>query len=284
LASLGALGAVALAAAGPAWGQSAGPSLHGFADLSLKNDYITPRGLRVTSEGATIQFLNGLVIDVPQDPAGTVKDVSFVLGSWSDWNPGYKSPNAKAFNEFDWFIGANAKVGKRLNFGIQYVEFISPQSAFKTEQNIETSLVFDDSGLLPIKFSPYVKWFYALKGDSTVVTGKRGGTYDVEMGATPTFDLHDVGAPLTLTIPTWVTLGPKGYWGGDHSNLGVFSTGLKFSYALPAPPALGHWSVYAGYQYYHLINDNLVLAEKIINNGKDSRDLHLIQAGIGLGF
>jgi hypothetical protein len=278
--TLGILALLAAFAAGPALADG-GPSLHGFGDFSFKNDYITPRGLRVTSDGATFQALNGLVIDVPQNPQGTLKDVSFVLGTWTDFNPGYTLPNTQAFNEFDWFIGTNFKLGKRWSVGLQYVEFISPQKAFKTEQNLETTVSFDDSGLLPIKVSPYIKWFYALKGDSTVVTGKRGGTYDIELGAAPSFKPMP---ELTLSAPTWLTVGPQGFWGGENGNAGVLSTGLKASYALPAPPAMGHWSAWVGYQFYHLINDNLVLAESILNNGKTSRNLNLIQGGISYGF
>lgn len=274
--------AIALLGAAPAFAQDPGPSLHGFADLSVKNDYITPRGLHVTSKGTTIQFLNGLVLDVPLDPASIVPDVSFVAGTWTDFNPGYGAPNSKSFNEFDWFVGANAKLGKKVTVGAQYVEFISGQSAFETEKNIEFSLAYDD-GLKPIALHPYAKLFWAIDGDSTVVVGKRGDTFDVELGAAPTLDLHPYDIPLVLSAPTWITVGPESFWGGG-GNAGVFSTGLKVTYPLKTPPAAGHWSVYAGYQYYHLINDQLVLAQSILNPGKDDRDVHLVQAGIGLGF
>jgi len=273
--------AVAMLGAGPALAQS-GPSLHGFADLSFKNDYITPRGLRVTSEGFTTQFLNGLVLDLPQDPAGTIKDLSFVAGTWSDFNPGVHALHTHTLNEFDWFVGANAKLGAGFSTGVQFVQFISAPGAFKTENNIEFSLNYSD-GLKPISINPYAKLFWAVSGDSTVVLGKRGNTYDVELGAVPTLDLHDHGVPVILTAPTWVTVGPKSYWGGDQ-NAGVFSTGLKAIVPLKTPAAAGHWSVYAGYQYYHLINDNLVAAEALLNAGKRSRNLNLFQAGIGLGF
>lgn len=278
----GVAAAIAFLGSAPVLAQEAGPSLHGFADLSLKNDYITPRGLHVTSDGATIQFLNGLVLDFPQDPAGVVTDVSVVAGTWTDFNPGYKSPNTQDLNEFDWFVGANAKFGKAWTAGAQYVEFISGPGAFKTEKNIEFSLFYAD-GLKPVSINPYAKFFWAIDGDSTVVTGKKGHTFDVELGATPTWDLHPYGAPIVLSAPTWVTVGPKSFWGGDQ-NAGVFTTGLKATLPLRTPPATGHWSVYAGYQYYHLINDQLVVAQEILNNGKNDRDLHLFQVGVGMGF
>ncbi len=281
----GLLGLLAGFAAAPALAEDAGLGLHGFGDLSVKNDYITPRGLRVTSGGTTVQVLDGLVVDVPQKPGGAITDVSFVVGTWTDFNPGYKPPNSQAFNEFDWFVGANAKVGKRLTLGAQYVEFQIKQFGVPTEKNIELSAAFDDSGYFkPITFNPYAKVFLATAGGSTVVVGKAGGTFDVELGASPTLDLHPYGAPVVLSAPTWITVGPESFWGKGGGNVGVFSTGLKLTYPLKTPPGTGHWAVYAGYQYYNLINDHLVLAESILNQGKTDRSLNLVQAGIGFGF
>jgi hypothetical protein len=237
-----------------------------------------------TSDGETIQALDGLVLDVPQNPKGAITDVSFVAGTWTDWNPGYDPKlNKETFNEFDWFVGANAKVGKDWTAGVQYVEFISPQQAFVTEKNVEFSLAFDDSDYLkPISLKPYAKLFYAASGGSTVVVGKAGGTFDAELGIAPSLDLHPYGAPIILSVPTWVTVGPSDFWGGG-GNVGVFSTGLKATYPIPGPSAAGHWAVYGAYQYYNLINDRLVLAETLLNNRSD-RNVNLWSVGVGLGF
>jgi hypothetical protein len=269
-----------LAAPSLAWSQS----LHGFADVSLKNDYITPRGLVVTSHGSTIQALDGLVLDVPLDPKSIVPDISFVGGTWTDWNPGYdQTRNAESFNEFDWFIEADAKIGKDWKASVNYGQFISPQKAFATESNLEFALHFDDSAYLKaFSLQPYVKLFYAMSGGSTVVVGKAGGTYDVELGISPSLDLHRYNVPVVLSVPTWVTVGPTEFWGGG-GNAGVFSTGLKASYAIPAPAAAGHWNVYAAYQYYNLVNSRLILAESLLN-GKTDRNLSLFSVGVGLGF
>jgi hypothetical protein len=257
-------------------------SLHGFADVSFKNDYVTPRGLVVTAQGSTIQALDGLVLDFPQS-GNTITDASLVVGAWGDFNPGYsKLHNSESFNEFDWFVGGNIKVGKNLKLGAQYVEFISPQGAYKTEHNLEFSAAYDDSSYFKgFSFQPYVKLFYAMSGGSTVAVGQAGNTFDVEIGAVPNLAIK--GTPVTLSAPTWVTVGPESFWGAGGGNAGVFSTGLKASVALPTPPSAGHWSVYAGYQYYHLINDRLVLAEYLLN-AKADRDVSLFQVGLGLGF
>jgi hypothetical protein len=278
-----AVGLLALLAA-PSIASAQGASLHGFADLSAMNDYITPRGLVVTSKGTTLHVLDGLVVDVPLDPKSVVSDIAFVAGTWMDWNPGYDTlRNKEAFNEFDWFVGANAKVGQDWKIGATYGEFISPQQAFVTEKNLEFNVNFDDSRYLKaLSVQPYVKVFYAISGDSTVVVGKRGGTFDVEIGGSPSLDLHKAGLPVVLSAPTWITLGPSSFWGGGST--GVFSTGLKATVPLSSvPAAAGHWAVYGAYQYYDLINDRLVLAEKLLN-GKSSRDLSLFSIGLNLGF
>jgi hypothetical protein len=281
---LGIVGLFAALAVAPTIVAAQSLSLHGFGDVSFKNDYVTPRGLAVTTAGDTVQALDGLVLDQPLDPKGFFTDVSVVGGTWTDWNPGYDTHrNAESFNEFDWFLGANAKIGQDWKVGAQYGQFISPQKAFRTESNIEFSLAFDDSPYMKVvKFQPYVKLFYAAAGDSTVVVGRKGGTFDVELGASPTLDLHPYKIPLILSAPSWITLGPSDFWGGG-GNAGVFSTGLKATYPLPLPPTAGHWSFYGAYQYYHLINERLVLAEFLLN-GKSDRDISLFSVGVGLGF
>jgi hypothetical protein len=228
--------------------------------------------------------LEGLVIDVPLDPKSIIPDVSFVAGTWMDWNPGYDlTRNKEDFNEFDWFISANAKVGKDWKVGAQYVEFISPQKAFITEKNLEFSAAFDDSAYLKsFSLQPYAKLFYALNGDSTVVVGKRGGTYDIELGVSPSIDLHPYNVPLIVSAPTWVTVGPSSFWGGGGS-VGVFATGLKASYPLPLAAGAGPWSLYADYHYYDLINNRLVLAEKLLN-GRSDQGISLGTVGLSLGF
>lgn len=55
-------------------------AIHGFNDLTVKNDYITPRGLLVTNNQFTTQILNGLVLDAFHDPAAPIDDISLLAG------------------------------------------------------------------------------------------------------------------------------------------------------------------------------------------------------------
>lgn len=280
--------AMLLAGAAPAAPAAEAPPLaiHGFGDYSVKPYYITPRGLLVTNDGVTSQILGGLVFV-------TSPKTSAVVGIWTDINSAgsNSSDTVGAWNEFDYFVGLNYSPIKPLKLGASYVVFLSPPGAFKTEQNIEFSASYDDGAGGRFSFQPYAKLFWAVDGDSTVVLGKKGGTYDVELGAVPTLKL----SRLTVTAPSWITVGPKEYWSGstsdsffptDGSNFGVVTTGLCLK--TPAgfvPPQFGSWYVYGGLQYYHLINDSLVDANSLTTGDAGGhRDVWNAYAGFGFGF
>ncbi|WP_157218386.1 hypothetical protein [Flavisphingomonas formosensis] len=262
--------------------EPSGWALHGFGDISVRNDYVTPRGLVVTTRGAAVQVLDGLVAVAPNG-------IAFHAGTWLDINPGYsrKDGNITAINEFDFFVGVSGNIAKNLEAGVEYSQFISgqPSVAFQDERNIEFSLKYKDASKdRPFSLNPYAKFFWAFKSkSSTVVTGKAGKTFDIELGAVPTYATPS----FTLSAPTWITVGPKTYWGlGPYKdgNFGVFTTGLKASTPIRFVKGGARASVYAFGQYYHLINDNLVRAKAILNSGDDKRDQLVFGAGINIGF
>lgn len=273
----------ALACANSAHAEDGDWELHGFGDIAAQNDYVTPRGLVVTSEGATVQVLTGLNL---VSPGG----VTITAGTWVDLNPGYdKAKNITAVNEFDFFVGVSGNILPRLNAGVQYQQFISgqPSVAFKTEHNLEFTFKYSDGAPdAAFTINPYLKVFWALSGDSTVVRGKKGGTFDVEIGAVPTLKTGD----FTISAPTWFTVGPESYWGDPVSggtpdgNFGVFSTGLKVSHPLKFLGSGGAGaSIYAKVQYYRLLNENLHVAKFLLNN-ETGRDHLVFGGGISFGF
>jgi len=263
-------------------------AIHGFNDLTVKNDYITPRGLLVSHDRFTTQILNGLVLNTYHNPAAPLDDISLVAGIWNDIDSGQNSKTAGAWNEFDWFVGANFEFYKIWSLGVSYVAFLSPPGFFAAEHNIEFTLKFDDSGFYaPISLHPYAKLFYEFAGPSVVVTGKGAGTFDVELGVVPTLDLHPYNVPATLTAPSWVTVGPSDFWGGG-GNAGVVSTGLTGTWPLDiVPKQYGSWNIHFGVQYYHLINDRLLLAQTLIGSagtGPGHRDVVVGLGGFGVNF
>src|SRR3546814_14101811 len=88
--------------------------------MSVRNDYVTPRGLVVTTSGAAVQVLNGLV-------AVSQGGVAFHGGTWVDLNPGYSKAdgNNTAVNALDFFFGLSANVKLQLKVVIEYRQFIT---------------------------------------------------------------------------------------------------------------------------------------------------------------
>lgn len=252
--------------------------VHGFLDVSFKPDYISPRGLLISNAGLTSQIATGFSLDLRKNRDGFINDVALNFGTWNDLWSDQNSPTVGSWNELDWWIGGATAFADDWNFGITYVEFLKPPRAFTTIRNVELSLHYSDPwSERALTFNPYVKLFYSTSGPSTVAVGKKGGTYDVELGFEPTINLKKYGwPPVTLAAPTWVTVGPAGFWNRGvkgcgasvltpcaTSNAGVFSTGVRAK--LPVdfliPPRPGKWYVDGGLQYYYLINDSLLLAQ-----------------------
>jgi hypothetical protein len=285
--TLYALSALLLGATGTMASAADGPELHGFGEVSVKNDYVTPRGLVVTTAGATVQVLNGLVLALPSG-------IAFHVGTWTDINPGYSraDSNITAVNEFDFFFGVTGNITPNLKAGVEYVQFISgqPSVAFQDERNIEFSLKYSDAPDAAFSFNPYAKLFWAFSSkSSTVVLGKTGKTFDIELGAVPTYK---TGA-VTLSAPTWFTVGPKSYWltkanatafGADRKNFGVISTGLKVSTPLSFIKGGAGASIFAQAQYFHLVNDGLQASKALLNSGDSKRDHVVFGGGIGFNF
>ena len=241
----------------------------------------------------------GLALDLYKDKGGFINLISVYGGMWNDVWSKQNNPIVKEWNEVDWFLGVSVKFAQDWKFGVEYSEFMSPPNNFRTEKNIEFSLAYDDSKWNPfIPFNPYVKLFYAISGDSTVVVGKRGGTYDVELGIVPTIDLNKSGIPVVVTVPTWVTVGPTTYWNRGvlgcgvafvtpcaTSNAGVFSTGLTGKTPLTfVPKRLGNWYTKYGFQYYHIINDSLLLAQTVAQGTGTAATYATAHRDVGVGF
>lgn len=271
-----------------------GSDIHGLVDLVVKNDYITPRGLLVTDEDLTVQILGEIRLDIYHSPKGCVDNVSLVFGIWNDIWTGQDSPTAGAWNELDWFAGIEIAFAESWKFRAQFVEFLSPPSNFRPENNGEFTLSYNDSKWgLPVVFNPYLRLFWAISGDSTIVVGKPGGTYYVELGLTPTFFFNQC-IPITVTVPTWISMGPSDFWNGggiaikkEKSHFGVFSTGLKGIIDIEfIPKTLGRWYFDGGIQYYYLINENLLQAQLFTLNlvSRKAAKRHVFVGSAGIGF
>jgi len=259
--------------------------LHGFGDYSVKQDYVTQRGLVVTTDGAMAHLVNGISVNSPDG-------VSIYAGTFLALNPGHAA-GSDVINEFDWWVGASAPIAEGLTASVEYGHWIFPKSGPFDQRNVQFRLSYADKPDNGFSINPHANVFLAVNAkSSSVVLGKPDGTGYLELGVTPKYE----GKGFTLTAPTWTSVGPKNYWvskdnaalvatlvdGGERSNLGLFSTGLKASVPLKFGGSAGG-SAYLFGQYYHLFNDGLVAAKQVLNNGT-KRDHFNFGAGVSWGF
>jgi len=170
----------------------------------------------------------------------------------------------------------------------------------------ELKLSLNDGAIThwPISFNPYVTWYYELypSGPAGVLTtGTSAACFscnfqnsDFIIGMTPKVNIQPyIGLPITLTVPTWFTVGPTSFWGQtigtgfSNSNIGVFSTGLTASLAMTWVPAqYGHWSLKAGVQYYDIVNKALQIDNTVTYGASFGLQQNIVTGfvGVGVGF
>jgi hypothetical protein len=157
----------------------------------------------------------------------------------------------------------------------------------------ELKLSFNDASFstwLGITWNPYVSWFFQFENFGQQAVGTNAQTQgcftcgpnrsEFFVGIDPTLSVSKWwGVPLTFKAPTYITVGPANFWTGGagdsigsvdaagevvHSDgvWGVFTTGLTAIWDLKFIPSnYGGWYIKGGFQYYNLINDNLVISE-----------------------
>lgn len=269
------------------------PQIHGFFDSPFKTAYITPRGLVVEDKGLVWQPVVGLVFPLPDIG---LKNMSLVAGIWNSVNTHQGDPRVGAWNEMDVFVGVGGQITKELRIDIDYEAWNFPQATLgkpSTEHVSQTKLSYNDAkfwGDSGFALNPYLNFFWSISGSSTVVLGKTGSTYYFEPGIVPTYTIKG-STPITLSVPTYVSIGDPGYWGkgGDalhksDGSIGVFSTGITATVPLNfIPVQYGHWHAEAGLLYYYLINDALLRAGGLISGNTD-RSKFNAYVGVGVGF
>jgi len=270
------------------------PNIHGFAALTVSTDYITPRGLVVADTDTVLQPIVGLVF--PIGDIGFLKNFTFVGGIWNCITYDQHDPHVGAWNELDDFFSLSADVLPNLNATATYVAFNSPTGAYSTEHNSDLKLSYNDSHFWGGNFGihPYVDLWWAMAGNSTVVLGKNGSTGYIELGIVPTYTVKAIpNLPITLTLPTHISVGPQDYWsyngapsGGTwgDGNVGVFTTAFDASVPLNfIPTKYGYWHVDAAINYFDLI-DNALVASSTILTGNTRRDLLMGTITLGVNF
>ncbi len=225
--------------------------------------------------------LAGLALDVYKNKAGFINSVSVYGDVWNDLWSEQNHPHGRLVERVrlgrrhDREVRAELEVRRR----ICRVPAARPATS-SIERNVEFTLAYDDStgGAAAVHDQSLRQAVLrAPPARRRSCSARRGGTYDVELGIVPTFDLQEDhrhsadGLGADLGHRRSAELLERRQQPLRHAcaraatdNAGVFSTGLTGKLALNwIPSRLGTWYVKGGFQYYHIINDNLLLAQTL---------------------
>jgi hypothetical protein len=322
--------------------------IHGFVQFQWESTLINPHGQVLGTHGAE-SMVAGLDWTLYKGGQGWINSVGLGFLVAADWIDGFQgvwaqsSPSVNG-NFFD-LVGAvigTVTFAQYWTLRDQFTMVISqdvcglgsincraggPGNGFGPLPANELRLTFSDKFTgWPITFTPYVSWFFEFEnfGQQAVGTNaQEQGCFtcgpnrsEFFIGIDPAINLSKWwGVPVTLTAPTYVTVGPSNFWVGGAGNalgqvvscgpgckttiaedgsLGVFTTGLRAVIDLGKwiPSNYGGWYVLGGFQWYDLLNNNLVQSENesvgcALNPNescKTSRSIWVGYVGVGVHF
>ena len=279
-------------------------AIHGFMDFGYASSRVTGGGLPLyPSSSVILQADTGLSIDLYSSKSGFINSVSAFVGAWAEsWNDA--PSGTRNMQEYDWWAGGSIGFADHFKFTAQSLQFQLPGSG--VVKNATASLAFDDAYLgLPIALNPSVSVIYNFTGGLTLMPLGKTDTYRVDLAIAPGYSfLKSSGIPLSVSVPTSVSLGPTNdYYLASYKGCGsasavkgsgsacstntfeMFSTGLQAKYDLGQiiPKKFGSWSAKAGVQYYQFLSDALKANQGGTMASRKS-NFTVFSTGIGVSF
>ncbi|HWB58339.1 MAG TPA: hypothetical protein VG733_02560 [Chthoniobacteraceae bacterium] len=271
------------------------PKIHFLLQNEFSDKYITPRGLIVEDKGVVWQPLGVMLIDLYSKDSGFLTDVTLAPANWASVHSHRAGPQNRNWNEDDPSIALNLTFYKDLELDSTYTAFVSENGAYPTSTNLDEKLTYHDN-FIPGGFSinPYVEYFDELTNKATFnlvpATSKRG--YYFVLGVDPKYTVKTAWEPITFELPTFVSVVSDHFYqrkdgspGG--SGVGVFSSEFKASIPLDfVPKGYGHWTAYAGFQYYYIANHGALDGNSVFGASAPDRnhDLYQFHTGIQIFF
>lgn len=246
----------------------------GRISLSAGVDFTTAyffRGILQEDGGFIAQPYGDVTISLYEGEEG-LNSVGATLGMWNSFHAGASGGSGttnndpKIWYEADFYGGFTFGLFDKFETGVTYTAYTSPNTSFKTVQEIAFSLSFDDSDLLgPFALSPSVLLAVEVKGQAD--GGADKGVY-LALGVEPGLTLIESDKyPVTLSMPLTLGLSLSNYYEdgtGDDDAFGYFDLGVKLGVPLAFIPAdFGAWEAYAKADFLFL-GDNL----EAVNNGE----------------
>jgi hypothetical protein len=280
-------------------------------DVEFANEYVTPRGMLVHTEGLTIQPLLLSFIQLYKGDT-FIDSAKIVAGVWNDYStkpvpvhaPWGSHPTTH-WTEIDPIFGVELGFWKHFTLDVTYTAFVEQILDIGTSNHLDTKLSLDDSEWLKyFALHPYFEYWQELTGKATdadvpeavlgpsTASGKHpapGSSYYFEVGIDPqyTFGQHVLGG-LKVEAPCRALLPDDRFYGeyyGNSSTLGLFELGVKATAPITCIPAnYGHWSVHAGFKWIDFVDDNLYHLNAFNEPGEPKRTTWQVYGGISAFF
>ena len=230
---------------------------------------------------------------LPIGDIGPIKGFTVVTGIWNSITSAQGDPLVGPWNEMDYFVSFSGSPCANVSLTYTYSPWNFPNSSLNkpaTEHTSDLKIAYDDSAWWPKGFAinPYADIFYEIAGSSTVVLGRPGSTGYLELGIAPSFTIPAIpDYPISVSLPTYFSVGPESYWGkgvNKSGNFGLASISLNLSVPMTfIPTRYGHWHTDAGVTYDFLINGSLLRAGGILSGNTD-RNVVIGSLGFGVNF
>jgi len=280
--ALAGLAALGLAGAAAAEDEDAGPlsRFSGSLGVDFTNAYIF-RGIVQEDDGFIAQPWAELRYNLYSSETGLIRDVTVGGGVWSSFH----SEETLASNaptwlyETDWYPVVSLGLPAGLTLSTYYYFYTSPNDAFRTVQELNFKLAWDDSEALGrFAMAPWIN--LAIETHRSSFGPDEG--VGVQMGVEPrlwTFE-HET-YPVTLSFPVELGLAVDDYYEderGSENAFGYLSWGLKMSVPLAfMPKELGEWSLGVAVKGFYF-SDDLSVA----NDGHDFQPV--VVGSFGVSF
>jgi len=275
---------------------------HALSNFEFSNAYLTPRGMIVTEEGLTFQWLLLGLLNIYKGD-GFVNDFTLVGGMWNDFNtqgvsvnPPFGSSPKTSWVEIDPIGGVSVGFAKNFRLDLTYTAFNMEILGIPTSQHLETKLSFDDSSYLKaFALHPYMIYWQELSGKATaarvpyqVFLGEDGppSSFYFEFGVTPSYTVKKID--LKFEAPLRMIMAGEDFYGeyyDDSSTVGLYEVGLRATIPLKfVPPGYGNWSFHAGFRYQGFVDENLQGMQQFNAPGKAEDGFTQYYCGLNVFF
>lgn len=219
--------------------------IHATLGVDYTNSYFF-RGIVQDADGVIFQPYAGVEVDAYTSDTFRLSISAISWNSIQDapTGTGPRGDSIRSWYESDLTLGTTARFGDWA-VGVQYVWYTSPSNAFRTTDEIDVVVAYDDSKALgKWSLKPAVTLAWEVGDGRADRFGSDRGTF-AQVGIAPGFPVRlSDSLEMQITFPASVGISLGGYYedpNGSDDTLGFLSLGVKATLPLTVPAAYGAW-------------------------------------------